>query len=285
MIVGADGANDAEIVATSATLYASYDLKRVYYSAFSPIPDASRAAAAQGRRRCSASTGSTRPTGSMRFYGFARGEIADGMTGGMLDLDIDPKLAWALRNRARFPVDVNTAAREELSERFFLLWLPSNAGLTRPLIENITGTGRERCPDGQTIRGRAGGPVCPESRAGSRLPQPDRGAPRCRGLPPLSALQERDAGGVRRGPARCGLVRRRAAGRSGGPAGKPFVGPAGRVLDEALEEAASPRRALRHECGEALQVGARGKRRIHQKPTLREVKACRPWLETELAGG
>jgi predicted DNA-binding helix-hairpin-helix protein len=36
------------------------------------------------------------------------------MTGGMLDLDIDPKLAWALRNRARFPVDVNTAAREEL---------------------------------------------------------------------------------------------------------------------------------------------------------------------------
>ena len=42
MIVGADGANDAQIVATSASLYASYDLKRIYYSAFSPIPDSSR---------------------------------------------------------------------------------------------------------------------------------------------------------------------------------------------------------------------------------------------------
>jgi predicted DNA-binding helix-hairpin-helix protein len=41
-------------------------------------------------------------------------EIAESMDDGMLDLDIDPKLAWALRNRARFPINVNTAAREEL---------------------------------------------------------------------------------------------------------------------------------------------------------------------------
>lgn len=67
-------------------------------------------------------------------------------------------------------------------------------------------------------------------------------------------------------------------------AGKPFVGPAGRVLDEALAEVGIPRadvyvtNAVKH-----FKWEPRGKRRIHQKPTLGEVKACRPWLETELA--
>jgi DNA polymerase len=67
-------------------------------------------------------------------------------------------------------------------------------------------------------------------------------------------------------------------------AGKPFVGPAGRVLDEALEAAGIPREevfvtnAVKH-----FKWEPRGKRRIHGKPTMGEVKACRPWLETELA--
>jgi DNA polymerase len=67
-------------------------------------------------------------------------------------------------------------------------------------------------------------------------------------------------------------------------AGKPFVGPAGRVLDEALAAVGIPREdvyvtnAVKH-----FKWEPRGKRRIHQKPTLGEVKACRPWLETELA--
>jgi uracil-DNA glycosylase len=67
-------------------------------------------------------------------------------------------------------------------------------------------------------------------------------------------------------------------------AGKPFVGPAGKVLDEALVEAGIPREevfvtnAVKH-----FKWQPRGKRRIHDKPTLGEVKACRPWLETELA--
>lgn len=67
-------------------------------------------------------------------------------------------------------------------------------------------------------------------------------------------------------------------------AGKPFVGPAGRVLDECLAEAGIPREevfvtnAVKH-----FKWEARGKRRIHAKPTLGEVRACRPWLETELA--
>ncbi len=50
----------------------------------------------------------------MRFYGFAQEEILSGVSDGMLDLAIDPKLAWALRHRAAFPVDVNRADREAL---------------------------------------------------------------------------------------------------------------------------------------------------------------------------
>jgi uracil-DNA glycosylase family protein len=67
-------------------------------------------------------------------------------------------------------------------------------------------------------------------------------------------------------------------------AGRPFVGPAGRVLDEALEAAGIDRRlayvtnAVKH-----FKWQARGKRRIHQKPNAAELAACRPWLEAELA--
>ena len=49
MIVGADGAADAAILKASATLYASYNLKRIYYSAFSPIPESSSALPVQAR--------------------------------------------------------------------------------------------------------------------------------------------------------------------------------------------------------------------------------------------
>ena len=66
--------------------------------------------------------------------------------------------------------------------------------------------------------------------------------------------------------------------------GRPFVGPAGRVLDQALEAAAIDRsttyltNAVKH-----FKWQARGKRRIHQKPNWTEMTACRPWLEAELA--
>ena len=67
-------------------------------------------------------------------------------------------------------------------------------------------------------------------------------------------------------------------------AGRPFVGPAGRVLDEGLEAAGIERslayvtNAVKH-----FKWTARGKRRIHQKPNAAEIAACRPWLEAELA--
>jgi putative DNA modification/repair radical SAM protein len=112
MIVGADQASDQTILNTSANLYGSYHLKRVYYSAFSPIPDASRALPLRApplvreHRLYQADW-------LMRFYGFDVSEIV-GNTQGMLPLDIDPKLAWALRHPERFPLDVNRAPREEL---------------------------------------------------------------------------------------------------------------------------------------------------------------------------
>lgn len=67
-------------------------------------------------------------------------------------------------------------------------------------------------------------------------------------------------------------------------AGAPFVGPAGRVLDRALEEAGIDREGVyvtnvvKH-----FKWVARGKRRIHSKPNAREIRACRPWLDAEIA--
>jgi putative DNA modification/repair radical SAM protein len=113
MIVGADGADDAMILNRSSSLYAGYGLKRVYYSAFSPIPDSSsRLPLAppplmREHRLYQADW-------LMRFYGFSAGEIVEGGEGGHLDLRLDPKLAWALRHRESFPVDVNRANREWL---------------------------------------------------------------------------------------------------------------------------------------------------------------------------
>ena len=67
-------------------------------------------------------------------------------------------------------------------------------------------------------------------------------------------------------------------------AGKPFVGPAGRLLDKALAEVVLDRSATYLTNGvKHFRWQARGKRRIHQKPTWAEITACRPWLEAELA--
>ena len=113
MIIGADGANDAAILSSSARLYSGYGLKRVYYSAFSPIPDSSallplvKPPLIREHRLYQADW-------LMRFYGFEAAEIASATPGGMLDLAVDPKLGWALAHRAQFPVDVNRAPREML---------------------------------------------------------------------------------------------------------------------------------------------------------------------------
>ncbi len=113
MIVGADASDDRTILQASAGLYGAYQLRRVYYSAFSPIPDASarlslRAPPLIREHRL------YQADWLMRFYGFAHDEIMPAIGSGMLALDMDPKLAWALGHREQFPVDINSAAREML---------------------------------------------------------------------------------------------------------------------------------------------------------------------------
>ena len=113
MIVGADGATDATILGQSTMLYGNYKLKRVYYSAFSPIPDATaklpliKPPLVREHRLYQADW-------LLRFYGFDVSEITAARPDGNLDLDMDPKLAWALQNRHLFPVDVNRAGRDML---------------------------------------------------------------------------------------------------------------------------------------------------------------------------
>ena len=113
MIIGADQATDTTVLGQSTRLYSSYKLKRVYYSAFSPIPDASAklplvSPPLQREHRL------YQADWLLRFYGFDLGEITGHSKDGNLDLDIDPKLAWALAHRGLFPVDVNRASREVL---------------------------------------------------------------------------------------------------------------------------------------------------------------------------
>lgn len=116
MIVGADDADDRSILSTSSGLYGDFRMRRVYYSGFSPIPDASTTLPLKPppllreHRLYQADW-------LLRFYEFSVEEIApDAKSGGsgMLDLDIDPKLAWALRHPEKFPVNLNTAPREML---------------------------------------------------------------------------------------------------------------------------------------------------------------------------
>ncbi len=109
MIVGADPADDRTILQTAQTLYGSYKLKRVYYSAFSPIPDSPAALPAQAppllreHRLYQADF-------LMRGYGFRAEELFQAE--GALPLDIDPKLGWALSHRESFPVDLNRASQD-----------------------------------------------------------------------------------------------------------------------------------------------------------------------------
>jgi putative DNA modification/repair radical SAM protein len=111
LIVGADGASDGAILQRSESLYGAYRLRRVYYSAFSPIPDStarlplSKPPLVREHRLYQADW-------LMRFYGFERSEIIGEDED--LDLDVDPKLAWALKNRGEFPVDLNVADRERM---------------------------------------------------------------------------------------------------------------------------------------------------------------------------
>lgn len=117
MIIGADSSNDAKILTVSHRLYQNFAMRRVYYSAFSPIPSRSSnlplapPPLLREHRLYQADW-------LLRFYDFGLDEIiapeSNAPAGGMLDLDIDPKLAWAIRNVHLFPMDINRAPKELL---------------------------------------------------------------------------------------------------------------------------------------------------------------------------
>ncbi len=112
MIVGATAAPDSEILAKAAELYRQHELRRVYYSAFSPIPHAASELPAKPapllreHRLYQADW-------LIRFYGFSANELTTPEEPN-LPADADPKLSWAFRNRHFFPVDLNTGSREAL---------------------------------------------------------------------------------------------------------------------------------------------------------------------------
>ncbi|MDX1951539.1 MAG: putative DNA modification/repair radical SAM protein [Verrucomicrobiota bacterium] len=112
MIIGATEANDAAILGRASSLYSRFKLRRVYYSAYSPIPDASstlppiKPPLIREHRLYQADW-------LLRFYGFAVDEITPREEPN-LDLQLDPKSSWALRHPEKFPVDLNKAPREML---------------------------------------------------------------------------------------------------------------------------------------------------------------------------
>ena len=112
LIVGADDANDRQIIDLAAHLYGSYRLSRIYYSAFSPIPDASKrlplsAPPLQRESRL------YQTDWLLRHYGFSVDELLP-REHPHLAMEIDPKLAWAFAHPEFFPVAVNRAPREAL---------------------------------------------------------------------------------------------------------------------------------------------------------------------------
>ena len=112
MIIGADASTDAVILQRADSLYHDYKLRRVYYSGFSPTAQPSILLPPQAppllreHRLYQADW-------LLRFYEYKVDEITSAHAPN-LDLEVDPKLGWALQNRASFPIDINRAAREQL---------------------------------------------------------------------------------------------------------------------------------------------------------------------------
>jgi len=112
MIVGATPSTDRTILQTASDLYGNYRLRRVYYSAFSPIHDSHRGLPSQ-RPPLIREHRLYQADWLLRFYGFNVNEITP-LNTPELRLDVDPKMAWALSNRDFFPVNINIASKEAL---------------------------------------------------------------------------------------------------------------------------------------------------------------------------
>jgi putative DNA modification/repair radical SAM protein len=108
MVIGATPESDKEIMHTANAFYKNFSLKRVYYSGYIPISNDNRLPVIGSQPPLIRENRLYQTDWLMRFYGFNIEEILND-TNPNLDVDIDPKLSWALRNLDQFPVDVNTA--------------------------------------------------------------------------------------------------------------------------------------------------------------------------------
>lgn len=111
MVIGATRENDMEILGMANYFYEQMNLRRVYYSGYVPISHDNRLPAIGTPVPMIRENRLYQADWLIRFYGFNVNEIV-GFDQPNLDLDIDPKLGWALRNLNQFPVDVNTADLE-----------------------------------------------------------------------------------------------------------------------------------------------------------------------------
>lgn len=111
MIVGATNETDLKIIKVANHFYQNFNLKRVYYSGYVPVLEDSRLPSIHSQVPILRENRLYQADWLMRFYGFGADEILD-KNNPFLDLEVDPKLAWALRNREHFPVNINTAPKE-----------------------------------------------------------------------------------------------------------------------------------------------------------------------------
>ncbi|WP_332023065.1 putative DNA modification/repair radical SAM protein [Kaistella sp.] len=111
MIVGATNETDLKIIKVANHFYQNFNLKRVYYSGYVPVLEDSRLPSIHSQVPILRENRLYQADWLMRFYGFGADEILD-KNNPFLDLEVDPKLAWALRNRENFPVNINTAPKE-----------------------------------------------------------------------------------------------------------------------------------------------------------------------------
>lgn len=113
MIVGATSETDLKIIKVADYFYQNYNMRRVYYSGYVPVLEDSRLPSVFSQVPMQRENRLYQADWLMRFYGFEADEILD-KTNPFLDLEVDPKLAWALRNREKFPVNINIAPKEML---------------------------------------------------------------------------------------------------------------------------------------------------------------------------
>lgn len=113
MIIGASGESDRDIMYSATWYYQKFNMKRVYYSGYVPVANDSRLPAIGSPVPMLRENRLYQTDWLLRFYGFDVRELLNN-TNPNLDLDVDPKLSWALRNQNLFPIDINKAEKREL---------------------------------------------------------------------------------------------------------------------------------------------------------------------------